>query len=111
MTKYYLIALIGVIMTAVSQILLKVAARRAGHEAWRLYLNLYTPIAYFSLVLVTLLNLYAYRYIPLKATVALLPLTLLLVVVFSVLLLHEKLTQQQIVGSVVILIGLAVFNL
>lgn len=111
MVRYYLIALLAVIMTAVSQILLKVAARHAKHETWRLYLNGYTIISYISLVVVTLLNLYAYKYIPLKAAVVLLPLTLLMVVLFSILLLHEKLTQQQIVGSVIILIGLVVFNL
>lgn len=110
MTRYYLVALLAVVMTTASQILLKVATRRAGHEAWRLYLNPYTLMAYLSLALVTLLNLYAFRHIPIKAVIIFLPLTLLLVVSFSVLLLNEKLSQQQIAGSIVILIGLLVFN-
>lgn len=109
--RYYFIALLAVIMTAGSQILLKMAARHAKHETWRLYLNGYTIISYISLVVVTLLNLYAYKYIPLKAAVVLLPLTLIMVVLFSVLILHEKLTHQQMVGSVVIMVGLVIFNL
>jgi len=108
--RYYLIALLAVIMTAVSQILLKAAAKRSKHETWRLYLNGYSITSYLLLVVVTLLNLYAYKYIPLKAAVVLLPLTLIMVVLFSISLLHERLSRQQIVGSAVILIGLVIFN-
>lgn len=111
MLNYYLIAFGAVLLTAVSQILMKLGARSAESVTWRLYLNGYTLTAYASLVMVTLLNLYAFRHIPLKAAVVLLPLTLVLVVFFSVLLLHERLTRQQIVGSIVILFGLAIFNL
>jgi drug/metabolite transporter (DMT)-like permease len=111
MIKYYLAALLGVLLTAVSQVLLKMGARRAGSEAWRLYLNCYTPGAYFILALVTLLNLYAFREVPLKAAVALLPLTLLLVAFFSFWLLRERLTRKQAWGAVLIMLGLTIFSL
>lgn len=111
MTTYYLIALLAVLLTAISQVLLKMGAHRAGSIAWRLYLNGYTLTAYASLVVVTLLNLYAYHVIPLKAAVALLPLTLLLVAILSFWVLNERLTRKQIFGAIIILVGLLVFNL
>lgn len=108
---HYLIALLAVLLTAISQVLLKFGARRAGSAAWMLYFNGYTLTAYVSLVTVTLMNLYAFRVIPLKAAVVLLPLTLLLVGIFSFLFLHERFTRKQVVGAILILAGLAVFNL
>lgn len=111
MFNYYLIALAAVLLTALSQILMKLGARNAGSIAWRIYLNGYTVTAYIILVVVTLLNLYAFKQIPLKTGVALLPVTLLLVVFFSHWLLQERLTKKQIRGAIVILIGLVVFNL
>lgn len=95
----------------VSQVLLKLGVRRAKNSTIKLFLNGSTISAYSLLVVVTLLNLYAFRVIPLKATIVLLPLTLLLVWGASFWLLHERLTRPQVVGAVIILFGLAVFFL
>lgn len=111
MNKYYLAAFMGVFLTAISQLLIKQGTRKAKKGALWLYLNAYMLTAYFILVLVTLLSLYAYREIPLKVGLMLAPLALILVVLLSSWLLGERLTRLQVLGAVVILLGMTVFNL
>jgi drug/metabolite transporter (DMT)-like permease len=111
MNNYYLAAFMGVFLTAISQLLMKQGARKARKGALRLYLNVYMLTAYFTLVVVTLLNLYAYREIPLKVGLMLAPLALIFIGVLSSWLLEERLTRMQILGAFVILIGVTVFNL
>lgn len=107
--KYLLSLILAIVLTAVCQVMMKLGAQRAG-KAWRIYLNVYTLSAYATLVVVTLLSLYAYREIPLKVGAMLTPLNLILVGIFSSWLLRERLTRKQIIGAVVVLIGMAVFN-
>jgi len=111
MNKYYLAACMGVLLTAISQLLMKQGARKLRKSALRLYFNIYMLTAYFTLVVVTLLNLYAYREIPLKIGLMLAPVALILVGVLSSWLLKERLTRVQIFGAFVILMGVTVFNL
>lgn len=111
MNNYYAAAFMGVFLTAISQLLMRQGARKTRKSALRLYLNMYMLTAYFTLVVVTLLNLYAYREIPLKVGLMLAPLALILVGLLSWWLLKEGLTRIQILGAVVILIGVTVFNL
>ncbi len=108
---YYLAAILGVFLTAVSQLLMKLGARQRMKSRLRLYLNVYMLTAYSTLVLVTLLNLYAYHEIPLKVGLMLSPLALILVGILSSWLLKERLTRLQIFGAFVILMGVTVFNL
>jgi drug/metabolite transporter (DMT)-like permease len=110
-SNYYLAALMGVFLTAISQLLMKQGARKAAKGRWHLYLNRYTLTAYFTLAVVTLLSLYAYKEIPLKMGLALAPLALILVGLLSSWLLGERLTRMQILGAAVILIGVTIFNL
>lgn len=111
MVKYYLIALLAVFLTACSQFCLKVAANRWKKEDFiRLYFNPLTFGAYFVLFIVTLLNLKAYRFIPLKAATFLLPLTFILVVLFSRLFLNERLSKMQLAGTILVLFGVALYS-
>jgi len=113
MLKYYLVALLGVFITAFSQILLKVGAmhgRRQG-SLIKSYLNLSTFTGYGLLFLVTVLNTYAYGKIELKMAVVLLPLIFVSVALLSYALLRERFSWNQAVGSAIIVAGILVFNL
>lgn len=111
MGSYYLMALGAVLLTAISQVLMKFGARSAGSIAWRIYLNPYTLTAYAILVIVTLMNLYALMRIPLKYALIFLPMTLLLVMILSLWLLQERLNRKQIYGALLVVSGLLVFCL
>jgi drug/metabolite transporter (DMT)-like permease len=113
MYKYYMIALVAVFMTAFCQLLLKLGARhgKERNSSLRLYLNYYTLPAYFFLFVATLFSTYAYKYIPMKAAVILLPVGFILVALLSYWVLREKFSKNQVIGSVIILAGIVVFNL
>ena len=110
MFSYYFVALGAIILTAISQLLMKMGARSVSKISWRIFFNGYTLTAYTTLLIVTLMNLYVFRLLPLKAMLIILPSTLLLVMFLSFWLLNERLTQRQIVGAVVVLLGVVVFN-
>lgn len=112
MTDYYIVALVATLLTAFSQIILKIAALRwDGRNVLRLYLNVWAAGGYLLLLLVTLLNLYAFKYIPLKSAVFLLPLTLLVVVVLSRWIFHERLSGTALLGAFLVILGVAIQNL
>ena len=105
------LALLGIVLTAVAQLLLKAgAARSHGRHALRLWANRQVIIGYAVFFCVTLLNLAAYRALPLKTGVVLAPLMLLLVVVGSRIFFHERIHRSTLVGLGLILVGVAVFN-
>jgi drug/metabolite transporter (DMT)-like permease len=111
--KYYMIAMLAVFVTAISQILLKLGAEH--HEGrdtlLRVYLNRKTIGGYVLLFMVTILNTYAFREIHLKMAVVFQPMTFLSVVVLSFWLLDERLSRRQLAALGVIVLGMAVFNL
>ena len=105
---HYLSAFGAVILTAISHILLKTAATR--NSGVRLWLNARAITAYVLMFATTLMSLYAFRVVPLRANVVIAPLVLLGVAVLSVTTLGEHLTKRQIFGCAVILAGIAVYN-
>jgi drug/metabolite transporter (DMT)-like permease len=109
--QHELAAVAGVVLTVVSQVLLKLGARRHGHRTIRLFLNFFTIGAYSLLFVVTLFNLYAFQRIPLKAAVVLVPSTLLLVWAASVLLLKEHFSGRQAIGAALIVLGMGIYFL
>lgn len=62
------------------------------------------------MLLVTLMNLYAFKVVPIRANVVLSPLVLFCVTGLAVLVLGEKLTRRQMAGSFLIIVGIAVFS-
>lgn len=113
MLKYYLIALAAVLVTALAQLFLKLGALhgKANNSLLRSYLNLHTIAGYFLMLAVTLLNVYAYRYIDLKIAATLLPLTFIFVGILSFWKLNENFSKNNFLGAAIILIGIFVFGL
>jgi len=109
--RYYLAAAGFTLLTAIGQLLLKRGARTDRGPVTRLWLNRWTAGGYALLFVVTLLALYAYKVLPLRAAVVLAPLSFLLVTVLSVLLFRERLTRIQAIGCALIVAGLILFNL
>ena len=112
MFEYYLYASIAVVLTAISQILLKVGADKTKSlKIIRRYLNYYVISGYLIFLVVTLINLYAYKYLPIKMAVIFLPFTFILVAVFSFLLLKEKMSKKHLISSLIIITGVIIYNL
>jgi drug/metabolite transporter (DMT)-like permease len=106
-----MLAVGAVVITAISQVFLKIGANRSRDRSFLAsYLNAWTMAGYFLFVVVTLMSLYAFKEVPLKMAVMLLPFTYVLVSVFSLILLKEKMAKNQIIGSCIIFVGVVVFN-
>lgn len=104
-------ALLGVFVTAIAHLFLKLGAGRAGDHRLALWLNAPTLTGYVLMLAVTLMNLYAYRVVPLRANVVFSPLVLLCVTFIALFILGERLSRGQIAGCALIIAGIAVFNL
>jgi len=107
-----ILAILGIFLTALAQILLKKGAVRARNRHF--FLTWFHPFAicgYALLGIVTLCNLAAFRVLPLKTGVILLPWTFVLITVFSRLFLGERMRREQLAAALLILAGLVIFVL
>ena len=105
---------LGVILTGISQVLLKIGSSHQGkHNNTFLtaYLNLPTIFAYGLLLSVTVINVIALKEISLKVLYAIASLNLVVVVVLSWGILKEEINTKMIVGILLIVSGIVVFNL
>ena len=105
-----LFALAASLATAVAQLFLKVAAcRYPGRGALGMWLSAPGVAAGAGLARGTLLNLAAYRVLPLKFAVALHPLQIAFVVGGSRLFLGERIDRPAVAGLTLVTAGVAVF--
>lgn len=107
------LALCAVILTGLSQTLLKVGAN-FGVKSNRFldsYLNLPTITAYGLLLLVTILSVYALRDLPLKVFYSLTALNFIIVLGLSAVFLREEVSRDKMVAIGLIVLGVIVFNL
>jgi drug/metabolite transporter (DMT)-like permease len=113
MLKYFVIAIAAIILTAFAQILLKLGAdKNINQTKWiKHYMSLYILVGYSIFFIVTIVNLYVYKYLPLKYSVILLPLVFFFVTVFSFLFFNEKLTKRKLMSYLLIIVGVVVYNL
>jgi len=110
--KYIFWGFVAVFLTATGQLLLKLGAGTATRNKFLvIFFNCYTISGYLLFMVVTVLNVYVYKYIPLKYGVIFLPFTIFFVTLFSLLILKEKLSKKQIAGTMIIMVGVILFNL
>ena len=113
MKLYFFIAFTAVILTACAQVLLKAGANGNKHhnQLIKQYINIYVISGYGLFFFVTVVNVYAYRILPLKYAIILLPFTVVFVTLFSMLFFKETLTKRQIISFFIILTGIIIYNL
>ena len=101
---------LGIMLTAVSQLLLRRGATRGNH--WLAgYINPSSAAGYASFVLVALLNVYALQTIHLKTLTAWTSLNYVLTLVLAHWLLGEPLNAKMLAGCGLIVGGIVVFSL
>lgn len=111
MNKYYLYMLGSVVLSSVSQILLKISAKKSHGSFLKEYLNPLVIIGYVFMGGATLTTIAAYQGIDYKNGPIIESLGYILVMVLSYFLLKETVTKKKIMGYVMILIGVIVFYL
>ena len=112
-TSYLLMMAGGVLVSSISQILLKKSAvihhDRTGWKAQ--YLNRFTAGGYILLFLAMLITLYVYQFVELKYGAAVESLGYVFVMCLSSLFLGEKITKKKITGNMLIIAGIVLFTL
>lgn len=108
---YALVALLGVFVAGIAQVLLKKSANKTYDSPIREYLNPLVIFGYVLFVGSTLLSTYAYKVIPLSMGPILDATGYIYVTVFGVTIFHEHLNWKKILALVLIVGGIAVYAL
>ena len=108
MTTYILIFISASLISAFSQILLKIAARKEYRSWIYEYLNVRVICAYAIFFLATLLTVYCYKVVPLSLGAMLEASGYVFVTVLGRLILKESVPKQKIIGMILVIIGVIV---
>lgn len=107
---YASLILIGVFISAVSQVLLKKAATKHYNSTIREYLNPLVIVAYIIFFIATLLSIFAYRVVPLSMGPVLDATSYIYVTFFGVKIFGEKITGSKIAALLIIVGGIIVYS-
>ena len=106
---YSLLLLLGVFISAISQVLLKKAAMKQYASPLQEYLNPQVIFAYVLFVGTTFLSILAYRGIPLNSGPVLETTSYIYVTIFGVTIFREQLTPKKVFALGLIILGIVVY--
>jgi drug/metabolite transporter (DMT)-like permease len=107
---HYLALGCSIVLTALSQVLLRSGAIRAKNWASS-FMNWRSLSGYFLLLIVTQLMVFAMQEIPLRTMAAWNSSTFIVVLLAAWKFLGEKISPRTMVGSAIIVLGIVVFSL
>ena len=108
LTTYILIFISASLISAFSQILLKIASRKQ-YSSWIYeYLNVRVIVAYIIFFIATLITVYCYKVVPLSLGAMLEASGYVFVTVLGRMILKEKVSIQKIAGMALVIVGVMV---
>ncbi len=108
MTLFITVFLFASLISAFSQILLKIASR-ATYRSWIYeYLNVKVIVAYTVFFIATLITVYCYKVIPLSVGAMLESSGYVFVTILGRIILKEKVSKQKIAGMALVILGVIV---
>lgn len=100
------------VLAAVSQVMLKIAAEKYSKSSFmKQYVNRLVIFSYTIFVLLLMFNVYFFTLYDMKFGVLLNVLPTIFVLLISRVKLRERLTREQIIGSIIVIVGVAIFSL
>ena len=108
---YIALYLISVLLSAVSQVLLKKAALRPHRSLLSEYTDIRVVSGYLLFFFCTLLTALAYRGVPRNLGPVLESTGYLYVTIFGVLFFHDKLNRRKVLALALIVFGICVYSL
>lgn len=105
------IYVLGVIISALAQILLKKSADIERENKIKEYLNFKTIFAYGIFFGATLCTVFAYKYVPLSMGPILGTTEYIFVAILSYFLLKEKISKKKLIGLITIVLGVLIFSI
>ena len=109
--SYSLILISSVFISSISQILLKISAKKTYPSKIREYLNPHVIIGYLLFFGCTIISMYSLKVVPLSMAPVLESFGYVFVSVLSFLFLKEKFTRRQLIGTALIIIGVVVYSI
>jgi small multidrug resistance pump len=103
---YIFLFILSILIASFSQILLKTGAKEKN-----IYLNKYTIIGYIIMFGSTICTLIAYKNVNLSLGQILQSLSFVFVTILSYFILKEKISEKKLLGLVIIIIGIIIFNI
>ncbi len=108
---YSCIMLCSVLVSSVSQIMLKKSAQKSYESKIKEYLNPLVIIAYILFFGCTLVSVYALKVVPISMSPILEASGYIFVAVLSYFFFKEKLTKKQLAGMALIICGIVIYTL
>ena len=106
----YLLVTACIVLTGIGQLLLKIGANNKNNS-WSMFINPFTVTGYLLILSVTVFTVLALKVIDLKLLYALMALNYIILLALSKLVLNEPLTKNKIIATLLIFLGVAIFNL
>lgn len=107
---YSIVLLVGVFISAVSQVLLKKASMKHYESTVKEYLNPLVVLAYSMFFGTTFLSIIAYKGIPLSMGPVLEATGYIYVTIFGVKIFGEKMNRKKLVGLFLIISGIIIYS-
>ena len=108
---FSLVFIVSVLISSISQVMLKTSANKSYSDRIKEYLNPTVIIAYGLFFLSTLITVFAYKVVPLSLGPVLESTGYIFVAVLGVVLLKERMSRKKLIGMVLILGGITLFSL
>ena len=109
MNKYVFLLILAVLVSSISQIILKKSSSKTYKSIIKEYLNVYVITGYGLMVLSTVLVVLGLKGVLYKNEPIIESVGYLFVMILSNRLLGEKITKKKVLGNVLILVGIAVY--
>jgi len=106
-----LVMVLSVLISSISQAMLKVSANKTYKSKLREYLNPLVVFAYFFFFVSTLVTVYALKYVPLSYSPIIEALGYVFVALLGLLFFKEKIRGKKLVGLLLIITGMLVVTL
>lgn len=110
MIPYCIVLMIGVFVSAVSQVMLKKAASREYSSPIKEYLNATVIIAYILFFGTTFLSIIAYKGIPLSMGPVIEATSYIYVTIFGVKIFHERFSRKKCLALILIISGIVIYS-
>ena len=112
MEKYsLLLASSAVLIASYAQLLMKASACVKAESGFlSKFLNIRVILAYFMMLLSSLVNVFSLRYLQLKFIPVVEATGYIWVPVLSIIFIHEKPSKNNVIGCIIIIIGMCIFT-
>ena len=107
---YSLLMVTSVFFSSVSQVILKISAKKHYSTRLQEYLNPLVLFAYTLFFVCTFLTMYALKVVPLSMGAILEASGYIFVTFLSYVFLHEKLGKKKLFGLTIILVGIVIYS-